>query len=267
MDVLEPPQESQNTEHGSRRIVRTVIGAGGLALVLAAIGQSFSTAGVTSMPLAIAWLIAAWIIGTAAIAVSEPVWGLRSRHRIGVTLGSCIALGILLIGTGYLEYYLRPMPTAANARLEFVSIRIEKIPNTTENKIYFHFINHGSLAAIGPKAVTVHVILENVVTEDQTNQQMEALLKIREARGAPLNNSFEMQPGENSFTEEPTTISDDDLQKVRDNKAYFYLFAIVMYKDKTTPNGYFITEVCRRSQGEIQLWLKCKMHERIYKYN
>ena len=131
--------------------VRVAIGAGGSALVLALVIGSLSTAGVIDMTAAWSMLAAAWMVGAIAIAISEPVWGLPTRHRIFTGTVSAVALGAALALAGVYEYSHHPGQTESesgrSSRLVVQRVVVNP-PKEQENlSLDVFVINKGTLPA------------------------------------------------------------------------------------------------------------------------
>lgn len=196
-----------------------------------------------------------------------PVPKANSIFSIRKMLTGIALLLLIIIGPIYVILLSNKSASSnGNARLEFSGVRIEKIPGGTDNKLFVNLINHGTLAAIGPRDSYTHIVSDTLILEDELDRNMEKILTSGEHL-APQTATFQVQPGETVFDPTFQTITDEELQKIRTNKSYLYILSVDLYTDQALQSGYFVTEICTRSQGDLQSWIKCQKHNQIYKHN
>lgn len=98
------PAVSSSYTGSKRRVAARVIAAGGLALVGSIISASLSMAAVIDMKGAYGLLVLGWIVGTAAVLVSEYVSRKPLWHQVRIGTAWAVILALLMIAIGYYEF-------------------------------------------------------------------------------------------------------------------------------------------------------------------
>ena len=244
--------------YSARQVLRVAIGSGGTGLVVGLVASSFSAAGIVDMTVAAAMLLAAWVIGTVSITVSEPVWGLAPRYRLGASLGTIAILTILLAGIGWFQHNHLPIPDKGAAQMTLSRVDIEGIPKTSAYQFNAVIHNDGTASAIEENTAVAGKLSDHLLSKDDIDVIMAKLEKFNLAieRQGPLHFQIpkshsrvitlsEVDDLDTQVTKKFIQATANQIKEITNGDLSLYVFLLTKYEDETiTGNGYWQTETC-----------------------
>jgi hypothetical protein len=135
--------------------------------------------------------------------------------------------------------------TIGPSRIQFIGA--ERLPPLFPVRINMHYVNRGSIPAVGTKFAGNSKFVQKPLTNVEIDSLFDALsLQLKSASNN--NSTSEIQPSDPIFnTIQSTSITQDQINmaSVPDSKEILYSYAIQRYRDDNTPLGKWrITEVC-----------------------
>jgi hypothetical protein len=252
----------------AREVVRIAVGSGGTGLVIGLVGGSFSAAGIVSMTVAAIMLLMAWVFGTVAITVSEPVWGLPPNYRLGTSLSAIIALGLALGGIGWFQYGHMPIADKGVARVNLDTVTFEKIPGQSNSRIDVSLKNSGNAIALEYAAAVAGRLASTPLSSEQIPPLMDKLRnRVIEfdATGHHMNRTLIPNTNQliwlsdvDKIDNDYILLTDQQIQDFNDGKLSVYLFLFGRYEDETiTGTAYWQIEMCIQYVGTLSYWHNC----------
>jgi hypothetical protein len=266
------PFHSRTTHsYSARQTVRIAVGSGGMGLIFGLVASSFSTAGIVSMTVAAIMLFVAWVVGAVAVTVSEPVWGLPSRHRVVVSLGAIVGLAIMLGGIGWFQSKHLPMTDKGTARVSIDQVTFERIPGQPTYRIDVVLKNIGTATALEYASVVAGkvVTLSNLTPEQIASAQEKLRKLVLTAESTkPASQHFsqliptkghvvwlsDIDATDNSYI----TLTDAQIADFNSGKLMFYVFLFGHFEDETIAgSAYWEIEACGLYSGTLSYWHNC----------
>jgi hypothetical protein len=252
--------------YSTRQVFNIAVGAGGTGLVVGLVGSSFSAAGIVSMTVAALMLLIAWIVGTVAITVSEPVWGLQPRYRLAASATAITVLTVILGGIGRFQYDHIPIVDRGTARVLLSGAYFEKAADQAANRVVIRLENNGNAIAIKFAVVVWGKLSDKTLSPNELAPMLEKTRQIVVDLDAQGFDKGILVPGNNQIvwltdidTKDLILLTDSQINDFNNAKLAIYAFIFARFEDETIKgSAYWERSDCVFFTQTMSYWHNCR---------